>query len=106
MKSKSYEADLHVLDNLDQKVEEVNKEMRQLQDSFKKRRRNPVVKTVIDLVSSVNNTTASPSQSTISSKVNETITTPSISSKVSSSMSASVTSVYEDCSDGDDEVEH
>ena len=80
LKSKSYEADLHVLDNLDQKVEEVNKEMRQLQDSFKKRRRNAVVKTVIDLVLSVNDTTASPSQS-ISSKVNKTITTPSISQK-------------------------
>ena len=97
--SKSYEADLRALDDLDQKVEQVNEEMRQLQERIKKRRRNPVVTTVIDLVSSVSETSTSP---TISSRVNETTTTPSISSKHSSSMSAKVTSVYEDCSNGDD----
>jgi hypothetical protein len=90
LKSKSYEQDLQVLDELDQKVEHANKEIRQLQDSFKKRRQNPVVKTVIDLVSSA---------------VHPTVSTPSISSKVSSSMSASITSVYEDCSDGDGNAE-
>ncbi len=103
LKSKSYEADLRVVDNLDQMVEQVNEEMRHLQDSFKKRRRNPVVTAVIDLVSSVNETTTT--SPTISSRVNTITTTPSISSKLSSSMSASVTSVYEDCSNGDDGIE-
>jgi uncharacterized protein YoxC len=68
---------LRVLDNLGQNVEQLNEEMQQLQESFKKRRQNPVVKTVIDLVSSVNEIASAPP---ISSKVNKTITTPSISS--------------------------
>jgi hypothetical protein len=54
VKSQSFEGDLRVLEELDKKVEQANEEIRHLQDSFKKRRRNPVVKTVIDLVSSAN----------------------------------------------------
>jgi Tfp pilus assembly protein PilO len=57
---------LRVLDNLGQNVEQLNEEMQQLQESFKKRRQNPVVKTVIDLVSSVNEIASAPP---ISSKV-------------------------------------
>ena len=68
--STSYEANMHVMDKFDQKVEEVSTEMRQLQAALKKRKRNPVVSTVINLVS----TTHSPPTS--------------ISSKVSMSMSA------------------
>ena len=64
MKSTSYETDMRVMDRFDQKVEQVSTEMRQLQAAFKKRKRNPVVRTVVNLVS-----TAHSPPTSISSKV-------------------------------------
>ena len=64
MMSPSYETAMRVMDRFDQKVEQVSTEMRQLQAAFKKRKRNPVVRTLIDLGS-----TAHSPPTSISSKV-------------------------------------
>ena len=51
MQSDSYEYDLHIMKELDDKVKQVNAEMQQMRESNKKRKQNPLIRDFIDLFS-------------------------------------------------------
>lgn len=51
IKSKSYEEDLLIMKELDNKVKQVNAEMQQMRECSKKRKTNPLIREFIDLVS-------------------------------------------------------